>query len=98
MEFGPEGILYVSQPRQGEIQTCKDEDGDGVYESITSFVSDHRTVHGMYWHEGWLWYAESGAVFKARDTDGDGKADEKETILAKGTLYPRVEGIGTDLF
>ena len=86
MELGPDGILYVSQPRQGEIQTCRDTDGDGTYDAVTPFITGHRTVHGMYWHEGWLWYAESGAVFKARDTDGDGKADEKETILEKGSL------------
>ncbi|MEM6629138.1 MAG: PQQ-dependent sugar dehydrogenase [Bacteroidota bacterium] len=86
MLFGPDGTLYVSQPRQGDIKACRDENGDGVFESIKTFVSGHKTVHDMYWHEGWLWFAESGAVFKAQDTNGDGVADKTETILAKGSL------------
>ena len=40
----------------------------------------------MQWYEGWLWFTESGAVFKARDTNGDGKADETITVLKEGTL------------
>ena len=35
----------------------------------------------MQWHDGWLWFTVSTAIHKARDTDGDGKADEVETVL-----------------
>ena len=31
-------------------------------------------------------FTESGAIFKARDTDGDGKSDEEKTIIPAGQL------------
>lgn len=86
MEMDPNGTLYVSFPGKGEIQALRDQDGDGFYEWVKTFVEGHKTVHGMYWHEGWLWYTETGAILKARDTDMDGVADEKETIIPEGEL------------
>ena len=86
IQVGAVGELYISLPGPGEIKSCRDKDGDGYYETVETFVSGHRTVHGMHFHEGWLWFAETGAIFKARDTNGDGKADEEKTVLAKGQL------------
>jgi glucose/arabinose dehydrogenase len=86
MQTDEKGNLYVSLPEKGSIKTSMDKDGDGYYETVADFVTGHPQVHGMQWHEGWLWYAESGAIFKARDTNGDGKADEKKTIIKEGVL------------
>ncbi|MHC4266668.1 MAG: PQQ-dependent sugar dehydrogenase, partial [Planctomycetota bacterium] len=86
MEIGPDGTLYVSLPHQGQIKACMDKDGDGYYESVNTFVSNHRTAHCMFFHDGWLWFTETGAIFKARDIDGDGKADEEETVIQKGKI------------
>ncbi len=78
------GTLYVSQPRQGRIVACRDGDGDGYYETTTTFVQDRPTVHGLFWHEGWLWFSQSTAIGRARDTDGDGQADEVVDVIAEG--------------
>lgn len=86
METSPDGTLFVSQPHIGQIQACRDTDDDGYYETVTTFVDDHRTVHGLFWHDGWLWFTETGAIFKGRDTDGDGTADEQQTVIPKGQL------------
>lgn len=86
METSPDGTLFVSLPHIGQIKACRDTDDDGHYETVTTFVSDHRTVHGLFWHDGWLWFTETGAVFKGRDTDGDGVADEQRTVIAQGRL------------
>ncbi len=86
MEFGPDGTLYVSFPREGEILALKDGDGDGYYETKNIFVKGHKTVHGMYWHEGWLWFTESGAIFKAKDDNQDGVADKTVTVIEEGKL------------
>jgi glucose/arabinose dehydrogenase len=86
LALGPEGQLYVSLPGAGEIRVCRDLDGDGYYEDVRTFVSGHPSAHGMFWHDGWLWFTESGAIFKARDRNGDGAADETETIIARGQL------------
>jgi len=86
MAFGPDGTLFVSQPDLREIQACRDENNDGYYERSATFVKDHPTAHGMFWYEGWLWFTESGAVFRGRDTTGDGVADEQQTVIPRGQL------------
>jgi glucose/arabinose dehydrogenase len=86
LKWSPEGILYVSLPGSGEIKACFDSDADGYFEKVENFVSGHQTVHGLEWYDGWLWYAETGAIYKARDTNGDGVADEKVTIIPDGNL------------
>lgn len=86
MRFGPDGTLYVSLPDAGEVRRCIDRDGDGYYETVNTFVSGHPSVHGLFWHDGWLWFTESGAIFRARDTSGDGKADETVTVIPRGRL------------
>lgn len=86
MEFDPNGTLFVSQPDSHQISACRDSNGDGYYETITVFVEDHPTVHGVFWFDSWLWFTESGAIFRARDTTGDGVADEQQTIIPEDQL------------
>ena len=86
MAFGPDGTLFVSLPDAGQIKACRDENNDGLYEKAATFVKGHPTVHGLFWYEGWLWFTESGAIFKARDTTGDGVADEQQTVIPEGQL------------
>ena len=64
MAFAPDGTLFVSQPDSAQIQACRDENNDGYYEKTAVFVKGHPTVQGMFWHEGWLWFTESGAIFR----------------------------------
>lgn len=86
MEIGPDGTLYVSLPGAGEIKACMDKDNDGYYETVTTFIDNHNTVQAMQWHDNWLWFAESGAIFKARDNDQDGKSDVDTVIISQGKL------------
>ena len=74
MELDDKGTLYVSRP-QGDITAFKSK-GDGTYEKLGVFISGKPSAHGMCFHDGWLWFSTSGAIFKARDTNGDGVADE----------------------
>jgi len=91
MEIDDKGTLYVSQNRGGNIVALSDKDGDGVYETSANFVSGKPTAHGLCWHNGWLWFSQTGAIHKAKDTDWDGSADEVVTVLADGTL-PKAGG------
>lgn len=86
LEIDDQGTLYVSRPRLGEIRAFADKNGDGEYESASVFVSDKQDVHGLCWHKGWLWFTTAGAVYKARDTDADGKADEVIAVLPDGSI------------
>ncbi len=81
MEFDDKGTLYVSRPNNGDVLTFRDTKGDGVYEPVGTFVSGLNQIQGLCFSEGWMWMSQSTAVLKARDTDGDGKADETITVL-----------------
>lgn len=84
--FAPDGMLFVPQPDRSRVLACRDENGDGYYEKTAVFVKGHPTVHGLFWYAGWLWFTESGAIFKARDTTGDSVADEQQTVIPNGQL------------
>ncbi len=89
LAFGPNGTLFVSVPNAGKIVACQDKDGDGVFETLTTYVEGHdpkSILQGMQWHEGWLWFAEVSAIYKSRDTDGDGKADEIIKVIGEDKL------------
>jgi glucose/arabinose dehydrogenase len=86
MAFDPNGTLFVSQPDSRQISACRDDNGDGYFETAAVFVKNHPTVHGVFWFDGWLWFTESGAIFRARDTTGDGVADEQQTVIPEGQL------------
>jgi glucose/arabinose dehydrogenase len=83
----------------GDILCLRDRDGDGFYEWRETFVTGPVTLHGLCFVQdsaapgkpalpgaGWLWYSTSGSIWKARDNDGDGKADENIEVLKDGSL------------
>jgi len=86
MVFDDRGTLYVSLPGSGEIKSLRDTNNDGYYETVKTFVSGYPTVHGLFFYDGWLWFTQSGAIYKAKDIDHDGVADKIETVIAKGEL------------
>jgi glucose/arabinose dehydrogenase len=89
MVVAPDATLYVSVPSQGVIKSCRDKDRDGSYETVSNVVEGHEPkniLQGMHWHDGWLWFAEVSAIYKARDTNGDGKADEKVKVIGEDQL------------
>jgi glucose/arabinose dehydrogenase len=92
---GPDGTLFVSVPSQGKIYLCKDMDADGLYKKGITFVAgkDPKTIlQGMQYHEGWLWFAQLNSISKARDTNGDGKADEEVQVLGPDQLPTGKDG------
>lgn len=91
MEIGDDGALYISRPRSGDIIALRDRDGDGVYEMRATFIADRASVHGMDFHDGWLWYATTASIHRSRDTNGDGVADETVDVIPAGVL-PRGGG------
>lgn len=95
LALGPDGTLFVSVPREGKIMACRDTDGDGRFESMVAFVSGKEPqsiLQGMQWHDGWLWFAQLNAVTKARDTNGDGVADEQVQVLGPEQLPTGARG------
>lgn len=86
LEVDPRGTLYVSRPSRGDVIALRDEDGDGVFERREVFLSGRPSVHALCYHDGALWFATSGSIGRARDTNGDLKADEITDVIPAGTL------------
>jgi glucose/arabinose dehydrogenase len=84
MEFGPAdasgaATLYVSR-MTSEISAFKYANGELT--PLGTFVSGKPTVHGLCYHDGWLWFSTSDGIHKARNPDQDGKAREVVTVLS----------------
>jgi glucose/arabinose dehydrogenase len=87
LEFDDKGTLYVSQPdKKKGITALRDNNGDGVYETQTAYVTNYQSAHGLHFKDGWLWFATATGVHRTRDTNGDGVADEIVAVLPEGTL------------
>lgn len=83
MEFDDAGHLYVSRPSSGDITRFSDPDPEGLFREKTTFVKGFDTVHGLDWHDGWLYFSQTGAIRRAKDTDDDGVADQIEDVIIR---------------
>lgn len=91
MRFDEDGRLWVVQMREyptgptkefpatSRISVLQDRDGDGFYETATVFADDLTFATGVQPWKGGVFVTLAGQVAYMKDTDGDGKADVKET-------------------
>jgi glucose/arabinose dehydrogenase len=86
MALGPDGTLYYTTMPHNIIMAAKDKNHDGYYETLTQFYKSENGVSAVFWYDGYLWYSESGAIYKLKDKNNDGIADERDTILPVGSL------------
>jgi glucose/arabinose dehydrogenase len=100
MALSPQGDLTVTQPRAGKVLILPDRNRDGKPDRIGVFAKDLNRPHGLAWREGDLYIAETGAVVKLQDRDGDGVAETKQTLtrdLPEGGMHwTRTLGFGPD--
>jgi glucose/arabinose dehydrogenase len=82
MTLGPDGAVYVSQPPSNEVTRLVDADGDGKAESQTVAVTGLNRPHGLAFHDGWLYIANTDAVVRVK-LDAEGKAQGTPEKLAE---------------
>lgn len=80
LAVGPDGFIYVSLPKTGEIAVLPDENRDGVADRTVVFASGIIRPHGLAWVGNDLIVAEMNRVTLLRDEDGDLKADVRKII------------------
>ncbi len=94
--FVAEMTDYPSGPVSGRIRMLEDRDGDGRYEHAVVFADQIAFPNGvMPWNGGVLVTAAPDILF-FKDTNGDGRADERRVILtgfAEGNQQLRVNGL-----
>jgi putative membrane-bound dehydrogenase-like protein len=85
-EWDEHGRLWVAEmrdypsgsKRRGAVRRLTDRDGDGFYDETVLFAEDLPYPTSVFpWKDGVLVGAAPDILF-LRDTDGDGRADERE--------------------
>ncbi len=94
MAFGPDGNLYIGDIA-GDLWLAKDTNGDKHIDSITKFADGFQLLVGLAWRGNDLYAASAGKIEVLRDTNGDGVADQRRTIvegLPSMILRPHTNG------
>ncbi|WP_082408343.1 PVC-type heme-binding CxxCH protein [Verrucomicrobium spinosum] len=90
----PQGALYLGDAaglnlNKAELETqlpnrvlkLVDDNADGVYDRATVFADKMTFPQGACWHEGALYVASPPGIWRLRDADGDGVAEERTMIV-----------------
>ena len=98
--FRPEGY---TGPAADRIRMFEDTDGDGKADRITTFFEGSEfTMNVACHHDGSIYVATRNEIFRLRDTDDDGDADERTSIAKLKTAgnYPHngLSGFAFDLW
>jgi putative membrane-bound dehydrogenase-like protein len=77
--FPPKGY---DGPKTDVIKVWSDSDGDGRPDKVSVFAEGFvKAMNLAFAPDGSLYVTQRDAVFRLRDSDGDGKAQTKDTIL-----------------
>ena len=99
IQVAPNGDLYVSRPKQGDVLLLRDANRDGKMDSQTIVAQNIRNVHGLAWRDNKLYMASDKKVLVA-DVLADGKLATPRVIvddLPDGSQHPyRTLAFGPD--
>ena len=68
-------------PHLGRIRMLEDLDGDGIYEKSTVFATNLAWPTAVFCYKGGIFVAATPDVLYLKDTNGDGRADVRETVF-----------------
>ena len=71
-----------AMPHLGQIRMLEDLDGDGVYEKSTIFATNLPWPTAVFCWNGGILVAATPDILFLKDTNGDGKADVRETVFS----------------
>lgn len=65
------------------IRRLEDVDGDGKFDRGTMFADKMTFPMGALWHDGYVYTASPPHIWKLRDADGDGIAEERKILVSE---------------
>ncbi len=99
MAMAPNGDLFVSDTRTGQVFVMPDRDGDGVADESHLFVSGLQKPHGLAFHNGALYVATEAAVITFSYEEGQLEAKDSGKKIADlpfGPSHDLVDGVNHD--
>ena len=101
IEWDADGRMFVcemrgySENRNDALSTIgllTDVDGDGIYDSRVTYADELLWPTAIFPFDGGLFVADAPDIYYLKDTDGDGKADQKRIVLS-GFSTSNVQGL-----
>jgi glucose/arabinose dehydrogenase len=80
MAFAPGGRLYIADIN-GTIWHGDEIAGQNKLGPLTKFADGFNLLTGLAWRDGELYVSSAGKVEALRDTNGDGEADSRRTLV-----------------
>ena len=78
-----ESVAEILEDRPHKILMLEDTDKDGRFDKRTLFAEGLVQANGAQWYDGALYVCSAPYVWRFRDLDGDGQADEQTRIAGK---------------
>jgi putative membrane-bound dehydrogenase-like protein len=92
----PNGGVGAGEETRGRIKCLSDANGDGVFETATTFAEGLRFPMGVTPWKGGVLVAVAPDIIYLEDADGDGKA-EKTTVLYTGFNLANIQQMVSSL-
>ena len=101
VSFDEDGRLYVVEmrgyaehpdDRLGRVRLLTDTDGDGRFDRDTVFLDGLSWPTAVICYDGGVFVGVAPDILYAKDTDGDGVADERRTVFT-GFGHSNVQGL-----
>lgn len=80
MYIGPAGQLYITRRDAGDVLMLKDNDGDQVFEQLTTVLYPFKGVHGITIRNGYL-YLANNTELRRYPLQPDGTLGEQQTLI-----------------
>ena len=101
LTLDPRGTLLVSVPRAGRVVALPDDDHNGRADAVVPVVEDLDLPHGLTFHDGQLYVAETGRVMRFDYDPAARRVRGAPTVIvpdlpARGSHWTRSIAIGPD--
>ena len=83
MAIAPNGDVFVSETKTGRVVVLPDRNHDGKSDGVFIFASGLNRPHGLAFHTGFLYVANTNAVVRFAYQTGDLRASARATTLVK---------------
>jgi len=80
MAVAPNGDLMLAEPSVGKVTLLRDSNGDGKAEQRFSFAQGFKRPHGLAFHDGAFYIADTEAVWRVPYKDGATQAGMRERV------------------